>query len=439
MKRLITVIGLTLAIIACVFFAFAQGADDNLYLSGVDATSGKPRLSLHKLSDISSGAIPTYTPTGVLYAAPSTGVVKVDLPELTYDETGKQLHIQGGIGIGTGTGQTLTLDSGNAFVFSSDDTSSTPSAVKIVGTKYGQDGDIYPVDFIARSAAGETFRLARIIPILSNATSKIGSVYILTTDIFGAEQTAMAITAASTNIPGLLIANNTTQGGAMFYGPSGAQSTALMGNGEILIGTNSTTPVKANLTAGSGISITNGSGTITIASSRGTVFSQTASVTVSNTVTETTLVGAGAGSMTLANNDFGTIGDTYRLHAAGRFSVENAASRLVTFRVKAGSTVLYTTNTMSMGQNLSNRRWVFDADIVCRTTGGSGTLMTDGYAILANDATSLSNSGILGDPNTAAVSVALDTSFALSLTAEMSHASTSNIVICQDLQLTRVR
>lgn len=68
-------------------------------------------------------------------------------------------------------------------------------------------------------------------------------------------------------MPGSLTVNNLLTGAVVSSNPSttsGAIQSVALANGQLLIG-NGAVPVAANLTAGTGISITNGAGTITIA------------------------------------------------------------------------------------------------------------------------------------------------------------------------------
>jgi|SRR5277367_150685 len=75
----------------------------------------------------------------------------------------------------------------------------------------------------------------------------------------------------STGVSGLgtgieaFLAANTTASASLVTNSSGVIAWAAMTNGQLIIGNTSGTPTAATLTAGSGISITNGTGSITIA------------------------------------------------------------------------------------------------------------------------------------------------------------------------------
>lgn len=106
------------------------------------------------------------------------------------------------------------------------------------------------------------------------------------------------------------------------------------------------------------------------------VFRQTASVTVANSVVETTLIGAGQGSVTLAANQL-KAGSTIRIKAMGFCSVANAA-HTARFKLKggvAGATILLdttaqiVTNALSLGSD----NFCLESVFTVRTTGSPGT------------------------------------------------------------------
>jgi hypothetical protein len=103
----------------------------------------------------------------------------------------------------------------------------------------------------------------------------------------------------------------------------------------------------------------------------GVLFTQTASVATSS-ATETTLTGAGRGTLTLPANYF-ILGRSIRVKASGVYSSQ-AVPVTLNIRVKLGSTVICVTGDQTTAGAMSNRLWKLDCIITCRTTGGTGTV-----------------------------------------------------------------
>lgn len=104
------------------------------------------------------------------------------------------------------------------------------------------------------------------------------------------------------------------------------------------------------------------------------LFTQTASVTVANTTTETTLVGSGVGSMTLPAN-FLTVGRVLKVRVWGVHSATGAPT--IRIKVKVGGTAILDTTAVT-SNNDTNTAFQVEAWITCRTTGGTGTIIGQG-------------------------------------------------------------
>lgn len=156
----------------------------------------------------------------------------------------------------------------------------------------------------------------------------------------------------------------------------------------------------------------------------GCTFTQTASVTVANTITETTLTGSGIGSLTL-NANYLTVGKSIRIRASGFHSaVSNPNIRI---RVKFGSTTILDTTSVS-SRNSTNGGWTIDAVIACRTTGVSGTVIGQGqYTETGGNVHQM--------VNTTTTTVNTTTSQAITVTAEWGTASASNTITCTNLEV----
>lgn len=103
------------------------------------------------------------------------------------------------------------------------------------------------------------------------------------------------------------------------------------------------------------------------------LFTSTADVTVANTVTPTSLVGTGVGSMTLPSNFF-AIGRTLILKAKGYIS---SIASTIDIQIKAGSTVLLDTSVVTTPGS-TNTGVEIEALITGRTTGVTGTVTGQG-------------------------------------------------------------
>lgn len=152
----------------------------------------------------------------------------------------------------------------------------------------------------------------------------------------------------------------------------------------IAVRTGTDTWAQRTVTAGNNIVITNGngvSGNPTIAATSGTIFTQTAGATVTNTTTETSILGTGVGSKTLASGFF-TAGKTVRLKVSGLYSTVAIPGNVIV-RVKLGSTVIASATTSAFVTGASSDYFDFETTITCRTTGGSGTVMSNGIVSYA--------------------------------------------------------
>lgn len=157
-----------------------------------------------------------------------------------------------------------------------------------------------------------------------------------------------------------------------------------------------------------------------------TLFTATASATVSNSVAETTILGSGVGSLTLAANAL-IAGKTIRLVVGGVYSTPAAASPSLIFKIKLGSTVVATFTTTTLHSGATNERFCVEVLITCRTTGASGTVMVDGEVSYQTV-----TAGVMGiDPlNNAGATTVVDTttSQAIGVTVQWDSATSSRSI-----------
>jgi hypothetical protein len=135
------------------------------------------------------------------------------------------------------------------------------------------------------------------------------------------------------------------------------------------------------------------------------LFVQTADQTVTNTVSETTILGSGVGSLTLPAN-FLVAGKMLRVRIAGIYSTPSLVTPSILVKIKFGSTVLASVTTTSLLSGASSLRFSGEALITCRTIGSSGSVMVHGeigystgvLGTIALDA--LNNNGVAVTVNT---------------------------------------
>ena len=116
----------------------------------------------------------------------------------------------------------------------------------------------------------------------------------------------------------------------------------------------------------------------------GTTFTQTTAVAIAfNPIgtTETTLTGAGTGTLTLPAN-FLTVGKTIRVIARGYYTSSVSSAKTLNMRVRLGGltgTVVGATGAIATTNGISAKLWVLDTHITCYATGASGTVWAQGF------------------------------------------------------------
>lgn len=154
----------------------------------------------------------------------------------------------------------------------------------------------------------------------------------------------------------------------------------------------------------------------------GVLFTQTADATVANTVTETTLIGTGVGTVTLPANFF-VAGKTIKMIITGYFSTTGTPNDTMAF--KLGSTTVLTTGAMAMGSNSSNQLWRMEMILTCRATGTTGTVMAQGYCICLDSTVAVR---IMEMVTTATTTINTTISLAIDSTNTWGTASESNTI-----------
>lgn len=152
-------------------------------------------------------------------------------------------------------------------------------------------------------------------------------------------------------------------------------------------------------------------------------FTQSASVTVASTASETTLVGTGEGSLTIQKDSL-AVGKTFRVTAFGYYS--NTGTPTLNLKFKAGSTVLAETGAVTTATSASNRVFKFEAIVTIRSIGASGTAL--GQCDFADNASTIA---LTAQTSTATVDSTANNT--LNLTATWGASSSSNTITCTNL------
>jgi hypothetical protein len=169
-----------------------------------------------------------------------------------------------------------------------------------------------------------------------------------------------------------------------------------------------------------------GSCTVIWSAAAGALFRQTQSVTVANTVTETTLIGTGVGSVTLPAAFFNA-GTTLKVRVFGTHSAVSAPN--IQLRVKLGSTTVLDTGAVASG-NSTNALFSLEGYITCRTTGATGTVFSQGWY---NERTAAGALTTFPMVNTTTSTIDTTGTLAVSVTLQWGTASASDTATATNL------
>lgn len=156
----------------------------------------------------------------------------------------------------------------------------------------------------------------------------------------------------------------------------------------------------------------------------GLLFAATA--TVANSVAETSLIGAGVGSLVLSPNFF-VPGRSFKFYASGVHSA--TANPTLRHRVYLNGVVLLDSTAVA-SQSGTNNAWEARGFATCRTAGPAGTLFAQGFYEEDN-----STGSPFGMVNAAAFALDTTVAQALTYTAQWGVASASNSLSCTNFLL----
>lgn len=328
------------------------------------------------------GAITPTTVNGLTFTG--SGTLALSTFTLTAVATGNAIVGSAAntqIAVGTGTG---TITASSALTFTSSILNANSSVL---------NGDvIVKAQNIAGNAA------SRAVIQANNGTVNVIMSQYGTTYTTAGLLVANLASIQATNTVGLL--HNIGSGGTYWWCVNSTTASAMSLTATILLmngatikptaGTTTIAPLQfqsgTNLTSiTAGVHEYDGNNhSLTCGTLRGTVprvlYTQTADKTVTNTVTETSIIGTGVasgGGMTIAANGL-IAGRTLRLRIGGVYSTPLASTPSLVIKVKLGSTVIATVTTSGLLSGATNLEFDGEITVTCRTAGASGTVMVHG-------------------------------------------------------------
>lgn len=110
----------------------------------------------------------------------------------------------------------------------------------------------------------------------------------------------------------------------------------------------------------------------------GTLFTQTTTKTVTNTVSETSIIGTGSGYGLTSPINFYTLAKTLRLRIGGIYTTPIGSTPSLIIKIKCGTVVIATVTTTGLLAGATNLRFDGEIFIVCQSIGATGTVMVHG-------------------------------------------------------------
>ena len=147
---------------------------------------------------------------------------------------------------------------------------------------------------------------------------------------------------------------------------------------------------------------------------------------VTNTTTETSVLGSGIGTLTFPGYSL-FLGRTIRIQAYGILSTA-AVPGTLRIKIKLGTTVILDTEAQTAPSSLADLIWKVDAIITVRAVGSVTTVI--GQGAFEHQAVALAAMLSWGMTNTAAINVDLTTSQVLDVTVTWGTANASNDIRC---------
>lgn len=153
-------------------------------------------------------------------------------------------------------------------------------------------------------------------------------------------------------------------------------------------------------------------------------FRQTADKSVSNTASETSIIGTGLGTLTLGAN-FWVVGRTVRIKLVG--TLANTGTPTLQIKAKQGSTTLIDSTALTLPALTGTQYFTCEILLTCRTTGASGSVQATMDFEFSSAAGAVALDDLTVAPNLATVDTTA--SGALDVTATWGTASSSNTIV----------
>lgn len=160
------------------------------------------------------------------------------------------------------------------------------------------------------------------------------------------------------------------------------------------------------------------------------IYAQTTTTGAANTTGVISLLTGTAIDSASMLSSIWSVGRSFKLMASGYISTDSSA-RNVTITVALGGTTLVS-QTVSVNAPSAGRRWWIEVDVVCRSTGASGTVFSQGRGFMAT----VSNGADLDRlENTSTSTHNMTGTLAWTLTAQFGTANSNTEIRCTNLEI----
>ena len=124
-------------------------------------------------------------------------------------------------------------------------------------------------------------------------------------------------------------------------------------------------------------------------------------------------------------------GRLYRITARGLYGTQGVTAPALTVRVKAGSTALLNTS-IAPTASMANRQWSLMADVICQTTGVTGTVEAAGTFTRSTGAAA---AAIVEMTNTSPVTLDTTVAQTLQISVQWGTAAAANTITVRQLTI----
>lgn len=158
------------------------------------------------------------------------------------------------------------------------------------------------------------------------------------------------------------------------------------------------------------------------------------SVPVSNTITETTILDGGVGTLTVPENGF-TKGDAYVATLTGHISSVN--NHTLRIKIKTGAVILADTGLISMPQT-TTKHWTLDVNFTINNIGGAGvaSISTGGKFLYSKDASNAFEGTTFSTENNTTFDTTVSNT--LNITAQWGTANTGDSIYTNIFTLSKL-